>query len=185
LTKAGSYPSRLQADLAARLPAGETVTVINRGVGGDNIDDMARRVDRDVVALHPDLVIWQLGSNDALGRVPLDHFMAVARADLARIRAGGADVMLMEPQDCPVLQAVAGSSRYRDAVRELGADFAVPVINRYDMMAGWLKAASVPLLAADGLHMSDAGYARLAEAVATEIMTDAGVGRSGLTAAVK
>ena len=62
-----SYPSRLQAELRGAFPA-STIRVINRGKGGEDAGEELARLDRDVVAEHPDLVIWQLGTNAVLRR---------------------------------------------------------------------------------------------------------------------
>src|SRR5262249_35240017 len=55
--RAHNYPSRLEAELRQRFPRSE-ITVINRGVSGDDSDGMLERFQRDVLDLHPDLVIW-------------------------------------------------------------------------------------------------------------------------------
>ncbi len=173
-SRAMTYPSRLQADLMAALPAGERVVVTNRGIGGEDAEDMMRRLP-GVLAEHPDLVIWQTGTNDLLRGVPLARFVALTRAGIAEIRAAGVDVMLMEPQCCPVFAKRAGALAYRDAVRTIGAEFAVPVVRRYDLMESWMakdKLTPAQLEAPDGLHMSDTGYALLAKAVARTILSE-------------
>src|SRR5262249_50917405 len=54
-----SYPSRLAVELRALLPR-TSVTVINRGVNGETAREMLARFDRDVLAAHPYLVLWQV-----------------------------------------------------------------------------------------------------------------------------
>src|SRR6185312_1463932 len=66
---AASYPSQLEADLRARFP-GVPITVLNRGIGGEEAPQMLARFDRDVIAEKPDLVLWQVGTNGVLR----DHF---------------------------------------------------------------------------------------------------------------
>jgi lysophospholipase L1-like esterase len=170
---ATNYPSRLQGDLAAALPAGTQVVVTNRGIGGEDAEDMMRRLPA-VLAEHPDLLIWQTGTNDPLRGLPLPRFIELTRAGLTAIRAAGVDAMLMEPQDCPVFAGKPGALAYRDAVRSLAAEFGIPVVRRYDLMQTWLTVGGMTpkqLEAPDGLHMSDTGYALLARAVAQTILT--------------
>ncbi|MGU3540519.1 SGNH/GDSL hydrolase family protein [Methylobacterium sp. A54F] len=175
---AHTYPARLQTSLRQALPQLDgAVTVVNRGIGGEHVDDMLARLDRDVIAARPHLVIWQTGSNDPLRGVSLDHFRDATREAVERIRAAGIDVMLMEPQWCPKLEATPGSSRFRDAVREIGAELDVPVIRRSELMHTWIREGRVTraqMFAADGLHMADRGYDLLAEAALSEILHDAG-----------
>ena len=173
---ANAYPARLQSDLRKRL-RGVDVAVINRGIGGEHVDDMLARLDRDVIAAEPQLVIWQTGSNDPLRGVSIDHFREATAAAIRRIREAGIDVVLMEPQWCPKLEATPGASRFLEAVRSIGDALDVPVIRRADLMHGWVREGKVTtkqLFASDGLHMADSGYALLAEAAAQSILQDAG-----------
>ncbi|MER2252806.1 GDSL-type esterase/lipase family protein [Methylorubrum podarium] len=174
---AAAYPARLEAGLRRALPhLGGRITVTNRGVGGEAVDEMLARLDRDVIAPRPDLVIWQTGSNDALRGISLDHFREASAAALERIRAAGIDVVLMEPQWCPALDATPGADRFRDAVRALGHDLDIPVIRRSDLMRDWIgqgRLTRTELFASDGLHMADGGYALLAEAAQDTVLDGA------------
>lgn len=40
--------------------------VVNKGVGGNNTNDLLKRFDKDVLAQSPDLVIMMVGTNDML-----------------------------------------------------------------------------------------------------------------------
>lgn len=168
-SKAASYPSRLEQALSGELPG--PVVVLNRGIGGEDVDDMVLRLPA-VLAEKPDLVIWQTGTNDPLRGVKLARFVAETRAGIAAMRAAGADVMLMGPQLCDRLEQTDGADRYRLALNRIGAEMGVPVIHRYTLMHAWLRERRITraaLLSDDGLHMADAGYAMLAAEVAREI----------------
>ncbi|MHB2205260.1 SGNH/GDSL hydrolase family protein [Methylobacterium sp. CM6257] len=175
---AAAYPARLAAALKQAQPqSADRITVINRGIGGEAVDDMLGRLDRDVIAPRPDLVIWQTGSNDPLRGVSLDHFRAATIAAVQRIREAGVDVVLMEPQWCPKLDATPGAYRFRDAVREIGTALGLPVIRRSEMMQAWIAEGTLTheqLFAPDGLHMADRGYDLLGQAAAAEILRAAG-----------
>ena len=64
---AASYPNRLAVELKQHFP-NHSITVINRGVGGEEFGDMLKRFDTGVLAEHPDLVLWQLGTNSVIRR---------------------------------------------------------------------------------------------------------------------
>jgi len=169
---AATYPTRLLVDLTAALPPRQRVIVLNRGIGGEDADDMMRRLPK-VIAEHPDLIIWQTGTNDPLRALPLDRFVQETIAGIQAIRAAHIDVMLMEPQLCRELDGKPVSIRYRDALRAIGVGMDVPMIRRYDMMRTWLANGTLTptqMLSPDGLHMADGGYAKLAEAIATDIL---------------
>jgi hypothetical protein len=97
------------------------------------------------------------------------------------MQAAGIDVMLMGPQLCHKLADSGGAQRFRDVLREIGADMHVPVIHRYTMMQDWLRRhmlTETQMLSPDGLHMADAGYALLAKAVAHSILAGHRPGRT-------
>lgn len=167
-----TYPSRLAELLRARLP-GVAIRVLNRGVGGEMAPQMLARLDRDVLAAQPDLVIWQLGTNSVLHDIDPGHEIELARSGIARMRAAGADVMLMDLQYAP---AVLRHGYYRDMLRVLAAlarSEKVPLVRRFAMMRHWAEDGEMRLpkmLAKDRLHMSDAGYDCLARQVARGIL---------------
>lgn len=167
-----AYPAQVERLFNEAFRARPAVTVTNRGVGGEDIDDMMRRLGPDVLSVHPNLVIWQVGSNDPLRGVPLEHFKKALRAGLVAMRASGAEVMLMEPQWCPALAAADAGGQFVDAVRTVGDEQHVDVLRRTELMQQWLAEGLVTargLVGPDGLHMTDRGYALLARAVFNQV----------------
>ncbi len=168
---AAAYPNRMQTELRSAL-APTAVTVINRGIGGEDVDDMMKRLP-GIIAEKPDMIVWQTGTNDPIRQVPLKRFVTKTRMGLHAMQEAHIAAILMEPQDCAVLRAIPGSMRYRDAVRAIGAEFDVPVIKRWDLMQNWLDRGALTettMMYTDGLHMTDGGYALLAHAVARQIL---------------
>ncbi len=167
-----SYPAQLERLFGDTFHGRPSVTVTNRGVAGEDIDDMQKRLDADVLSHHPDLVIWQAGSNDPLRGVPMDRFKAELRDGIAAIRASGAEVLLMEPQWSPVIEKADTKSRFVDAVRDIGAAEHVEVVRRFALMRSWIDnglASPQQLVGPDNLHMTDRGYSLLARAVLAQI----------------
>src|SRR3954452_3392948 len=54
-----SYPSRLEGELGRQFP-GHQVTVLNRGVNGDEAPGMVARFEKAVIEENPHLVLWQV-----------------------------------------------------------------------------------------------------------------------------
>jgi acyl-CoA thioesterase I len=172
-----SYPARLQVLLNSAAPNSRRFVVLNRGIGGEDADDMIRRLPK-VIAEHPDLIIWQTGSNDLLLGVPLDRFVAETVAGIELIRAAGIDVMLMDPQLSPRLEGHKATKMVRDAMQKIGESMRVPVIGRYELMRGWLADHAITMkemISPDGLHMADRGYSLLAQAVSADIQRRSGM----------
>lgn len=166
-----TYPSRLAALLARRFPD-TRVTVFNRGIGGEDAATTLQRVDRDVVAAHPDLVIWQVGTNDVLHDVDPAAAGAIIREGVMRMQRAGIDVILMDLQFAPVILRHAG---FREMERVIDAEaraLGVPVIRRFAMMREWAEEGRMPLsvmLSRDHLHMTDASYDCLARRIGRSI----------------
>ena len=100
-----SYPSRLAFELRALLPR-TLITVINRGVNGETARDMLARFDRDVFAVNPDLVLWQVGSNSVLLGRPIAPTGLLISEGLRRLKVAGSDVVLINPQYAPKVIAM-------------------------------------------------------------------------------
>ncbi|HET6469721.1 MAG TPA: GDSL-type esterase/lipase family protein [Geminicoccaceae bacterium] len=163
-----AYPAQLDSLLQRRLPD-VRVSVLNKGVLGETVAQNLARLERDALAHGPDLVIWQVGTNDAFQHVDPAIVASQLREGIARIKARGSDVVLMESQFFPIRPPPPELSRMIETVRAVGRDAGVTVLPRYALMRHWLEAKQLPaeaLVGADGLHMTDASYHCLAERVA-------------------
>ena len=169
--EAATYPSRLQAELAQMFP-GLTIEVVNKGVPGEIAADMVGRIEQDVLALSPDLVVWQTGTNDALRDVPVDEFARVTTDGLERLHAANIDVVLMEPQYSPKLVQRPHYADYIESLRTIAHVSSIPVVRRFDIMRSWTASGQfvdATMLQNDWLHMKDASYACLGWVVAESI----------------
>ena len=168
---AHAYPAVLEARLRAAL--GPRVTVLNRGVGGEDADAMIGRIGRDAVAERPDLVIWQLGANAAMRRMDPDAFARFVRQGVGLLRQSGIAVVLMDNQRAPRIEAHPGNRRFDAILAEIATTTpGVTLFSRGALMDGWSAAGVAPdaLLVADGLHHNDRGYACIAEALADALL---------------
>jgi acyl-CoA thioesterase I len=169
-----SYPSRLALELRKRF--GTEVRVLNRGVGGETMGAMLTRVDRDVIAAHADLVIWQVGTNDVLHDDDITNAAEILRDGVRQMREAGIDVILMDIQYAP---EVLSHDSYRDMLHATAAAAlaeGVPVFRRFQVMQSWDATGMMPVstaLADDRLHMNDRSYGCLARLLADDIATAA------------
>jgi acyl-CoA thioesterase I len=172
---ANSYPSRLEAALREQYPDMQ-IEVINRGVGGEDAREELARLDKSVLAERPDLVLWQVGTNAIVDEEGVSEEGTLVRKGLARLKAAGVDVILIDPQYSP---SVIRSSRAGAMVRMLKtvAQAAnVAVFRRFAIMGHWRTVEHVPFerfTVKDGLHMNDWGYQCIARLLATSIVAAA------------
>lgn len=155
-----SYPAQLAAMLKSHFPR-SMIVVRNKGVGGDDVDNMVARFPKDVFAEMPDLVIWQTGTNDAINHVPLDRFTALIESGVAQLKRHKIDVILMTPQYAPQFTDVVGYGNYLAAMRQAAKASHVPIFDRFFPSMAWLADkhfADSPVLTKDGLHQTDSGY---------------------------
>jgi acyl-CoA thioesterase-1 len=170
-TSAASYPSRLAEELARRFP-GHEITVLNRGVNGDDAEGMLARLDTAVTVEKPDLVLWQLGTNSLLREKALPPHASLVREGLARIKATGAEVVLIDPQYAPRVLAKPHVEDMVSLIATAAKAEHVPLFHRFDLMRHWYETDHLPFetfVSSDGLHMNDWSYACLAKALGMAI----------------
>jgi len=170
-SSAASYPSRLAEDLARRFP-GHDITVLNRGVNGDEIGSMLARLDIAVIAEKPDLVLWQAGTNSVLRDKAVPPHASLLHEGLARLKATGADIVLIDPQYAPRVLAKPNVGGMVSLMAATAKAEHVPLFHRFDLMRHWYEADHLSFetfVSADGLHMNDWSYACLANALGMAI----------------
>jgi lysophospholipase L1-like esterase len=162
---AASYPSRLADELAWRLP-GHDITVINRGVNGDEAADMLARLDKDVIDEKPDLVLWQAGTNSVLRDKAVLPHGTLLHEGLSRLKASGADIVLIDPQYAPKVIAKPNAEAMVSLIATAAKAEHVCLFERYALMRQWRETDGLPFeafISSDGLHMNDWSYACLAK----------------------
>ncbi len=167
---ANAYPAKLEEELEKR--TGVDFDVKNAGVGGELATKTLERLKRALKSGWARLVIWQVGTNDALVGVDEALFRATVKAGVAAAHAAAIPLVLVDPQFTLKSPDTARYERFVRMVDDIGAADRVPVLSRYAMMKRWgAKSATAfgSLLSRDGLHMSDLGYRCLAHALADAI----------------
>jgi acyl-CoA thioesterase I len=163
-----NYPSRLEEELKHRYPGAE-IRVINHGVGGQDVGEELIRLDRDVLAEHPDLVIWQLGTNAVLRRDDLTADEQLIRRGVALLKENAIDVILMDLQYAPRVLERRAYSEMERLIAEIARHAHVGLFRRFEIMKEWHNThqlAAADTIGPDGLHMTDVSYSCLANQLA-------------------
>ncbi|UGA43843.1 SGNH/GDSL hydrolase family protein [Bradyrhizobium quebecense] len=178
-----TYPSRLAAQLRRQYPSAD-ISVLNRGKGGEDAPEMMRRLQTEVIDVHPDMVIWQVGTNAVLRNLDPSETAKQVEDGVARIQADGADVVLVDPQYSPRVTERPESAR--GMVKLLGRIAAlrhVGIFPRFEVMRDWHERQAIPIddfVTADGLHMNDWGYACFAQLLGDDIIRSVGAIKIGV-----
>jgi len=166
-----NYPNQLTVVLNQHFPK-LSITMLNRGVGGEEIPDMLKRFDSAVIAAKPDLVLWQLGTNSVIRDHRLTDHDAMIRTGLAKIRAAGADVVLIDPQFAPKVIAKPEAEQMVALISSTAKKEDVDLFRRFEVMRHWHDVDHIgfeTFVSPDGLHMNDWSYACMAKGLGNAI----------------
>jgi lysophospholipase L1-like esterase len=141
-------------DFVALLSERLGVPIVNAGRGGDTTESALRRLESDVLARDPRIVIVLLGGNDILRRVPVERTFANLDAIVSRIRQRGAAVVLVGLSLGSVFDPYG--SRYAQLAERTSAAY-VP-----DILGDILQQ---PDRMADAIHPNDAGHRMMADRI--------------------
>ncbi len=168
---AATYPSRLAVELHARFP-GHDIAVVNRGINGEETEQMVARFRTAVFAEHPQLVLWQVGTNSVLRDRPLRPHSLELHEGIDELKRTGSDVVLIDPQYAP---RVIAKPETPDMVEQIGLtakEENVALFHRFALMRDWYETQHLPFdtfISPDGLHMNDWSYACMAKVLARAI----------------
>ena len=166
-----TYPSRLGVELRARFP-GRDITVLNRGVNGEETTNMMARFAADVLAAHPQLVLWQIGTNSVLRDHPLSPHAVQLHDGIERLKAAGADVVLIDPQFAPAVLAKSETQGMVEQIALAAKNENVDLFHRFAVMRDWHDVQHISFdtfVSPDHLHMNDWSYACLAKLLSVAI----------------
>lgn len=171
LAPSATYPEVMRRELL-RLRSNAAISIVNSGRIGDTIQDNVARFERDVFAHRPDLVVWQLGTNDVVwGGRPDQLLKDTVIKGVKALKAAPVDVVLMDLQYAPMVLA----SAYHSAIEAIIADVAkqerVGLFSRFALMRNSIDAgvAQGALVSWDGLHTTVDGYDCIGRALARAI----------------
>jgi lysophospholipase L1-like esterase len=168
---AASYPSRLAIELQAHFPLSR-ITVINRGVNGEEMPDMLARFQSGVLDEKPDLVLWQVGTNSVLRDHPVAAANPLILEGVRQLKAIGADIVLIDPQYAPRVIAKPDAAMMVNLISATAKAANVDLFQRFIVMKYWHDDEHIAFsefVAGDELHMNDWSYACLAKLIGASI----------------
>ena len=160
--------------------AGSDVQIVGAGVSGNRVPDLLQRVDRDVLALKPLIVIVYIGINDVwhfsmkgLHGTPKDEFRKGLIELVKKIRESGAQVVLCTPS---VIGEKKNGENPQDAMLDEYSEITRVVAEEQEVALCDLRQAFIRyeriynsenidhgLLTYDGVHLSDGGNKLVAD----------------------
>ena len=171
----GGYAGIVARALLGGRPEGE-VSIYNRGISGNRVPDLNARWEADCVQLAPDVLSILIGVNDIwhtrngnYDGTP-ERYEAGYDALLARTRKALPEVRLVVCEPFVLRCGAVDKSwfpefdAYREAARRVGAKHGATWVPFHEDFVAALDEAPAEYWAADGVHPSKAGAARMAKA---------------------
>jgi acyl-CoA thioesterase I len=175
ITQAGGYLRDVEAVLAQQYPGLKIPKIINKGIGGQKAEDLAKRFDRDVVRLKPAFVTINVGINDVWHRLDKPHdakILAAYKNNIGKMveqaQKAGIRVILLTPtiiQEDPNTEGNKRLAAYVKAEKQIAAEQKCQFVDLHGMLLTALKkkpSGEKKWLTTDGVHMKPPGDAILA-----------------------
>ena len=163
-----AYPARLQDALRARYKNQPEIVVANEGKAGESAVDGRSRLIDAIKANSPEVLLLMEGANDLL----VFHRRGISRA------VGGVEDMIKEARNRGVIVLVASLPPQRASgvrgegepyVAELNAQLRKTAAEEGAGFVDVNAQMDVSFVGQDGLHLTEAGYARLADIFADAV----------------
>ena len=174
----GGYIAQLRDSIAARGKAGR-YELIGAGIGGNKIYDLYLRLEEDVLARKPNVVVLYVGVNDVWHKqlfgtgTDADKFRKFYVALIQKFRKKGIRVIACTPacigERHPGENQLDGElDRFSQIIRELAAEKNIPVC---DLRRAFLENSAANnvedresgILTTDGVHLNEKGNKLVAE----------------------
>ena len=182
ITQAGVKPGGYIDRLKAMLPAGQ-FDLIGAGIGGNKIYDLFLRMDDDVLAQKPDVVVVWVGVNDVWHKATYgtgtdpDKFVKFYEAVVKKLQAANVRVVLCTPaaigeKTDMTNQQDGDLNQYSQLIRDLATRQNLPLVDlrkaflEHDLKNN-LENKDRGILTTDRVHLNDAGN----QFVADQMMT--------------
>ncbi len=124
----------LLEQLLERTISGLDVEIVNRGVSGELAGDAAKRLKVEVALNQPDVVLWQVGTNDAFAQVPVEEFQETVGEMVRWLKEHNTDVILVGLHYMKNLAKDPHYQAMRASLQHIANTENVPRIGRYEAM---------------------------------------------------
>lgn len=150
---------------------GLDVEIIDRGVSGELARDAAGRIQFEVALNGADLVLWQVGTFDAMAQVPAGEFEQTL-TDMAQwLKSHNVDLVLVGLHYLRGFRTDARYQAIREVIRRVALKENVLRIGRYEVGEIVDKARAADLVPPDEFQLTEEGYSCMAELAARALTT--------------
>jgi acyl-CoA thioesterase I len=152
-----TFPEVMKQELS-RLHPSARIELINSGRIGEDLGSNIARIDQDVLPYKPDLVVWQIGTNDVVWRGIADDAQEMLSDAVKRLKAAKIDVVLLDLQYAPLVILTTRYIRMEKIIADVADEQKVGHFPRFLLMKRAIEGGITGLVSWDGLHNSAEGY---------------------------
>lgn len=142
---------------------GLDVSIVHRGVSAELVRDASERIKNEVALISPDLVLWQVGTADAMARMPVDEFEQTLTETLVWLRGHGVDVALIGLHYIKALTKDPQYQEIRTVLKRVSGALGIMRISRYEAGETITRLRSEQGRPLTGTRLTDAAYECSAE----------------------
>ncbi|HRK18005.1 MAG TPA: GDSL-type esterase/lipase family protein [Hyphomicrobiaceae bacterium] len=165
-----AYIARLEDNLEKTF-SGFDFDVVGRGISGEIAEGQSARMKDTIAEVKPDLVLWQVGTNDAIRHVDVEAFKDCLRRTLDWLNSNRIDVVLVDPQYSDALTRDEFYEKIVAAVADVARERKVLLVDRFEAMRELSRNRGDRFyLTSDNLHLNDNGHRCMAEQLARAIV---------------
>lgn len=166
------YTDELE-EILERSVKGLDLIFTHRGVSGEPTSTTAERLQHEIAELNPDLVLWQVGTYDALSQTPVAEFEAVFSGAVEWIKGHGKDLVIVGLQYTTGLSKDPHYRAIKDAIGRVAARHNVLLVRRYEAVQFIATASQEQAkLAKNDFMMTELGYRCMAEHIARALVVN-------------
>jgi lysophospholipase L1-like esterase len=168
-TGRSGHPPLLERILE-RTIKGLDVEIVNRGFSGELAEAAAERLKIEVALNDPDIVLWQVGTNDALAHVPVESFEQSVGSTVRWLKEHHVDLILVGLHYNRRLAKDPHYQAIRASLRRITTEQNVLRVGRYEAMEVLARAnAGGERPDVDDFGQTEAGYNCMAQYIARSI----------------
>lgn len=146
--------------------------VANRAIGGETTAGLKERIQRDVVALRPRVIVFAIGGNDILGGRCLRDALSNTQAIIQQLKAGapGARIVVVSVPPVILERANLVSPYYNKKLEFLAHDMQVEYFDLWPLLSDGNELRSefryrLPNGKFDQVHFNEKGYETFGQAL--------------------
>jgi acyl-CoA thioesterase I len=148
---------------------GLDVEIMHRGVSGELAVNAATRISTEAVLAKADVVLWQLGTSDALAQISVDDFKAAVTQTISWLKNHNIDVILVGMRYTMSMTKDAHYQAIRQTILDLAKEQNVLRVGLYEAEETLEKIRSKQGIVLSEIEATDSDYTCVAESLARSI----------------